>query len=130
VAGGEEAVTHVTLNARRQLEEAEGVCDGRPAFADPAGYLVMGKTEVLDQLLIGGRFIERVQVLALQVLDERLFQAGDVLDLTDEGGDRRETGTASCSVAAFSGDDLVLAGSDLPHENRLENADDLDRVDE
>jgi hypothetical protein len=130
MAGGEHAVTHVALNTRRELEETEGVRDRGPGFADPVCHLVVSEIEVFDELLVRCRFIERVQILALQVLDERLLQAGDVIDLSDDGGDRRETGTAGSPVAALSSDDLVLARAELPNQNRLENTDRLDRIDE
>ena len=35
--------------------------------------LVVGEAEVLDQLLVGGRLLERVEVLAVEVLDQRLL---------------------------------------------------------
>ena len=44
------------------------------ALADPGRDLVVGEPEVLDQLLVGGGLLERVQVLAVEVLDQRLLE--------------------------------------------------------
>ena len=41
---------------------------------DPLGDLLVGHAEVLDQLLVGGRLLERVEVLAVEVLDQRLLE--------------------------------------------------------
>jgi hypothetical protein len=120
----------VTLDTRRQLKEPEGVRDGRPALADASGHFVVGQLEVFDELLIGSGLVERVQILSLQVFDERLLEAGDIIDRADDRGDRREAGSPGRSVATFASDDLVLAGRELPDEYRLENTDRLDRVDQ
>src|SRR5207237_5090395 len=60
----------VPLARRRQLQEPERVRDRRSALADPARDLVMGEREVLDQLLVRGGFLERIELLALHVLDD------------------------------------------------------------
>jgi hypothetical protein len=112
------------------LEEAKGIRDDRSALADAPRHLVVGKTEVLDELLIGAGLVQRVQILPLQVLDEGLLQTRDVVDDPEHGRDGGEAGSPSSTIAAFSGDDLVLARSGLSHEDRLEDPDGLDRVDE
>ena len=47
------------------------VGDRRAALADSIGDLLVGQVEVLDQLLVGGGLLERGEILAMQVLDER-----------------------------------------------------------
>ena len=59
VAGGELALGHEALDGRGQLQQAHGVGDRRAALADPGGDVVVGEAEVLDQLLEGGRLLER-----------------------------------------------------------------------
>ena len=58
-------------NSRRVLVTADA------ALADPGGHLVVGEVEVLDQLLVGGRLLERVEVLAVEVLDQRLLERAE-----------------------------------------------------
>ena len=74
VAGGQLAVGHEVLDRRRELEQAQGVGDRRAALADPLGDLLLGELEVLDQLLVGRGLLERVEVLAVEVLDQRLLE--------------------------------------------------------
>ena len=54
-------------------EQAQRVGDRRAALADAVGDLLVGEIEVLDQLLERGRLLERGEVLAVEVLDQRLL---------------------------------------------------------
>ena len=107
MAGGQPAFADESLDGRRQLEEAQGVGDRDPAPADPARELVVGEPEVLDQLLVGAGLLERVQVLAVEVLDERLLDGTELVGVTDEGGDRGEPGLLGRPPAALPRDQLV-----------------------
>ena len=49
--------------------------------------VVVGEPEVLDELLVGGRLLERVEVLAVEVLDQGLLERGVVgRDLAPRAG--------------------------------------------
>ena len=63
------------LDRRRELQEPQGVRDRGAALADPGRDVVVGEREVLDELLVGRRLLERVELLALDVLDDRLLRA-------------------------------------------------------
>ena len=52
------------------------------------GQLVVGEVEVLDELLVGGGLVQGVEVLALEVLDQRLLERRGVVDGADDGRDR------------------------------------------
>jgi hypothetical protein len=88
----------------------------------------MGEIELLDQLLVSTGLIERVQVLAVQVLDEGLFETHGIISLMDECRDRLESCASRSAVAALAGNEFELFRPDLSHEHRLEDADGLDRV--
>ena len=60
--------------ARRQLEQADRVRDRAAILADPLGDLVLGQPELVDQPLERGRLLERPEVGALHVLDERALE--------------------------------------------------------
>ncbi len=64
------AVAHVALHGRRQLEEPQRVGDRGPGAADLARNLLVGEIELLDQLLVGAGLVKRVEILAMQVLDQ------------------------------------------------------------
>src|SRR3954468_11612553 len=55
----------------RQLEQADQVRDGDAAAAHAPGHLLLGQAEVLDQRRAGSRLLDRVEVLAGHVLDQR-----------------------------------------------------------
>ena len=67
-------------NSRSVLDTADA------ALADPTGQILVGEAEVLDELLVGRRLLERVQVLAVQVLDQGLLERGGVLDRPHDRG--------------------------------------------
>ena len=58
---------------------------------DPAGQLLVRQPEVLDELLVGAGLLEGVEVLAVEVLDQRLLDAVHIRRLAD---DRRDGGQA------------------------------------
>ena len=90
----------------------------------------MRQVELLDQLLVGAGFVERVEVLPVQVLHESLFEAHGVVGLVHEGRDRLQPSPPRGPEATFARDQFELVRTDLTHEHGLEDADGLDGVDE
>ena len=88
VAGAELAVGDELLDAGGSWNSRRVFDDRRPALADPGGDLLVGEAELLDELLVGGRLLERVEVRAVEVLDEGLLERGGVVEHLDEGRDR------------------------------------------
>ena len=60
-----------------------------PAAADPAGQLLVGGAELLQQLLVGGRLFQRVELGAVDVLQQRVAQHRVVGGVPDDRRDRR-----------------------------------------
>jgi hypothetical protein len=89
----------------------------------------VGEVEIFYQLLVGSCLFERVQVLAMQILDESPLEAGNVVSSLHHGRNRLQTRSSSGTAAALAGDQLK-AVVDLPHENRLDHSDALDGVNE
>jgi hypothetical protein len=89
----------------------------------------VGVPEFLDQLLIGSGLLQDVQVLTMEVLDQRLFEAVDFVRLLHEHGDGLQPGPSSRTPPSLTGDQLVLVGGtlDLSDEDRLEHPELLDR---
>ena len=79
VAGGQRAVLDLALHAWRELKQAQRIGNRRSALSDPLSDLIVGEVEVLDELLVGRRLVQGVEILAVQVLYQCLFQAGDVI---------------------------------------------------
>ena len=81
VAGDE--VAHLL----RQLEQAQRVGHRRAVLADPLRQLLLRVAELVDEPLVGLGLFDRVEVLALQVLDERELVGLALLDVLDDDRD-------------------------------------------
>ena len=98
------------LHLVRQLQEAQGVGDRRPALPHPLRDLVLGQPELLLQDPIGLGLFQRVEVGALQVLDQRQLQELAVLPhRAHHDRHRLEAGPLRGAPAALAGDDRVGA---------------------
>src|SRR5262245_30403030 len=104
-----------------QREQAKGVGDGRPALSHPLRDLLLGETVHLDQLAIGLRLLERRQILALEVLDQRQLEALRRRRLPDDDWYLLEAGTLGSAEPTLAGDQLVAVRL-APDDQRLEQA--------
>ena len=116
------------LHRLRQVQQPQQVRGGAARAADGRRRLLVREVELADQALHALRFLERVQVLALDVLDQRHRQRRRVRNLLDEHRDFGEAGHLRRAKAALARDDLVAIGSDRAHEDRLHHALGADRV--
>ena len=87
----------------------------------------MGELELLDQLQVGGGFLEGGEVLTVEVLDQRLLDGADVVSDTHDRRNRRQPGAPRRPPTPLPGDQLVPVG-DTTHEDRLQQAELGDRV--
>src|ERR1700730_12454498 len=100
--GTQDACGAPLLNARRQAEQPDGIRDVRPGPADPPGQLLVCGGEVIEKLLIRGGLLERVQLLSVQVLDQRVPEQVVVRSLPDNGRDMGEAGQAECPATGLA----------------------------
>ncbi len=77
---------------------------------------------LVDHAVVHRGFVERRQVLALEVLDDRDLERRVVVDLFDQGGDGLESGETRRAPATLAGHDLVGVRSERADEDRLEDA--------
>ena len=68
--GVEAPARHQLPQLAGQAQEAQRVRDRGAVAPDPAGDLVLGEAELVLQAVEGLRLLDRVQLLALDVLDE------------------------------------------------------------
>ena len=87
-----------------------------------------------EQLLIGVGLFQRVQLSAVQVLQQRVPEQVIVAGLADDRGDREQAGTARCPPPALAHDQFegfaVVGDRDRAHDHWLENSDLAQRVGE
>ena len=93
-----------------------------PADAQPE--LLVRDAEVVDELLVGARLLQRGELQTVQVLEQRLLQhllVGGVLDDRRDGAEAR---LLRCAEAPLAHDELELARrvGERPHDDRLQHA--------
>src|SRR5690606_34816193 len=121
------------LDGRRQVQQAQRVRDVGPGPADARGELLVGGAEVLEELLVRGRLLQRVELLPVQVLHEGVTEQVVVAGVADDRRDGLQPGHLGRPPAALAHDELVLvltarrrrAGGD-----RLQETDGADRLGE
>src|SRR5262249_48905677 len=84
VAHRQPVVLDQLADRRRQLEQPDRVGDRAAVLADPLGDRLLGQPELVDQPLVRRRLLERPEVGALQVLDQRALQRGALFHLLDD----------------------------------------------
>ena len=97
----------LVCTADGQAEQPDGVGDLRAGPADPAGQLLLRGAEVGEQLLVGGRLLERVELRAVQVLQQRVAQHPVVGGVAHDRRDGREADPLRRAPAALAHDQLV-----------------------
>ena len=112
-AGGEEGLAVALAELARleqleqlvgQVEEADQVGDRRAAAADAPGQVLLGDVELLDQRRAGPRLLDRVEVLADHVLDQRDLQPLGLLGVADDGRHLVEARLLGRAPAPLAGD--------------------------
>jgi len=96
----------------------------RCAIAQPLGQGILGQAEVAEQPLHGTRLFHRVEVGALQILDQRQFQAlfeAAAASRMDDDRDFRQARDLGRAKSAFAGDQLI-SGQALADQQRLQDA--------
>jgi hypothetical protein len=114
------------LHRGRQVEQADRVGDLRAAAPDALGQLLVRGPELLEQLLVGGRLFERVQVGAVDVLQQGVAQHRVVASFADDRGDRLAPDGLCRTPTAFAHDQFVSAVAGVAYDDGLEKADLLD----
>src|SRR5262249_26736645 len=110
-----------------ELQEPQRVRDRDAAASDARRHLIVSEVEVLDELLVRGCFLERVEVGAMDVLDQGVLEGRRVVGGTDQRRDRLQARPPRRPPPPFTDDELVafVGGA---HEHRLEHADLADRI--
>jgi hypothetical protein len=92
--------------------------------------LILRAAEVREELLVGGRLLQGVQVGPVEVLEQGITQQVFVIGGPDDGGDDLESGFTTGPKSSLAGDEFIGRGSGRSHHDRLEQADLLDGEDQ
>ena len=127
MADAHQAHLQVVLDLGGKLEEAELVGDRGALLAHAVGHLLLGEAAFLHEALVAEGHFDRIQVLALDVLDDGHLQHALVVGVADVGGNHVHPGHDAGAVAALAADDLVL-GTLLPDGEGLDEPEGADGV--
>ncbi len=112
-----------------ELEKAQEIGDRGAVFAGALRHLLLGEAEFAGEALVGAGLLDRIEILALEVLDDGDLHRLLVGDLADDGRDGGFSGALRGEPAALAGDELVASGM-LADGDGLNDAGDLDGVGE
>ena len=120
------ALHHQRLHRLSELQQAKQVGGGAARAADRIGGLLMGHAEFVHQALQTAGFLDRVEVFALNVLDQRHCKRCVVRYLAHQHGNFGEPRDLRRAPAAFPRDQFVavalVRSAERPHEERLHQA--------
>jgi hypothetical protein len=114
-------------HAGRQAQEAHRVGHRRAILADPRRHLLLRQPELVDQPVIGRRLLDRVEVGALQILDQRALERLAGVDVLHHHRDLHHPGALRRPPPPLAGDEQVAAAVPRPHHQRHDHAVRLDR---
>jgi hypothetical protein len=117
-----------------KVHKPEQIADRSAGAADGVGGFLMGQAKFFDQAREGARLFQRIQVLALYVLNQRHRNGRVVRHIADDRRDIREAGLLRGAPAPLAGDNFVALRlakvrlPDGPHDDRLNHALRLNRL--
>jgi hypothetical protein len=88
----------------------------------------VGHPKIFQQLLVGGRFLERRQIRPLQVLYQRLGKRGGIVAGANHRRDFCQAGPTRRPPASFTGNEGVAALRITSEHHWLENSDHRDGI--
>ena len=124
MAGGNGAVGNKAPGCLGQIQQPQRIGDMRAAFADDFRQLRLGIAKIGPKPLIAARLLDRVEILALDVLDDRQFQSFAIIGFVNDDGNIGETRELGGAPTPLAGDDFIGVGDagDGPDDDRLNNA--------
>ncbi len=122
MAEGKFAGLDTSLNGWGQLEQAKEVGNGRAVLAGALRHLLLGHMELARKALEGSRLFHRVQIGALQVLDDGDFHRLLIGDLAQDCRHSLLAGQLRGAPAALAGNQLEAAASQGTNKDGLNYA--------
>ena len=122
MSGGKPSVLHHGPHRLGQPQQAQGVGHGGAGLSHPLRALVLGHAVLFRQHSVALGFFDRVQILSLEVFDHGQLHGLAVVGLDDHHRNLCQPGHPRRPPPPFTGDDLIVAGLQLPHGQRLDDA--------
>lgn len=108
MTGGEVAGLDLAENLGFELQQTQTVADGGACLADAEGDVVLRHVEFSRQAAVGAGLFHRVEVLALDILDDRQLQGLAVVDVAHHHRDGGQAGQLGGAETPLAGDQLIV----------------------
>ena len=106
-ARAERAFAYERLDRIGKTQQPHGICDRGAAASDALRDLLLRETVRFHQVREAHRFFERIEVFALQVLDDRDFERFAIVGVAHERRNRREPRRDGRAPTPFARDQFV-----------------------
>ena len=104
----EQALDNLLLDRLSQVEQTQLVAHRGARTSDRVRHLLVGQVEFLDQAVESCRLLERIQIFALDILDQRNRRRGFGIQFTNHRRHLLQTRQLRRTPATFTGDQLVM----------------------
>jgi hypothetical protein len=101
---GKAVFRHKELDVSGESQQPDDVGDGSPVLAGPAGDLLVAEVELPGEAVECVRYLDGVEVLSLNVLNEGDLHQAVIGIFLDYGWDMGEAGHLGGPPAALAGD--------------------------
>ena len=120
------SIDHLRLHLRRQLQQPQQVRDMTARLVDDLGEHLLRMPIFARQPLIGLRFFDRVEILALDVLDQRDLERLGIVEVANDDRHLVQPRALRRPPAPLARDDLIVMPM-RPHHDRLDQPTRRDR---
>src|SRR5262249_12323165 len=127
VAGRELAFAQEIQNVRRKLEQADEIHDGAAVFAGSLTDVLGAQVQLGEHRRQCLRGFDGIEILALDVLDERNFHQAIVGNIADDDRDHSDARELRGAPTPLAGDKLIPL-ADFSDYQRLDDAVGTDRL--
>src|SRR5260370_238611 len=112
-----------------QAQEPRGVTNCCSILSGFCCNLFLRQMKFIRQTFVGPRLFDRIEVLALNIFDQRYLECRLVANLTDDRGNAAQAGSLRRAPSTFAGEKLI-SRSDAPQYQRLDDSTPLDGLSE
>jgi hypothetical protein len=123
---GELALRQGLLDFVWEPQEPQGVGDGAALLSDHLRQPFLRVAELLDQALKRRGFFKRIEILPMQIFDQRHLDGLLVVERLDDRWNFLQSNSLCRSPPSLSGDQLIDPVGDRAHDHRLDHAQMLD----
>jgi hypothetical protein len=121
MARGQASFFQEVLDWSFELQQANRIGNRGAIFPGSFCDLLLGKVELFRKALKRARLLDRIEILALEVLHKRHLERHLFRDVADNGWNASHPRSLSSTPPALAGDELI-AVADTAHDEGLNNS--------